>query len=200
MEQARRWYHGQALACFCSSTSLSQEILCLESEHISRILDKQSSADTSCPRGWATDADGNVLRYDDGTIVTTGYIPSIRVFRLDAQDTVRGFTDSEINKLDTGEDIGEVIVNDRVYFSVLKTELRYSINDSLRTGIFFDAGSIKVNSFTPTKLRTSTGITTKFVTPVGSLDLDFGVKTRRKRFSEGLREEFGRLHFSIGFF
>lgn len=147
-----------------------------------------------------TDENGDPLTYDDGQIVTTGYIPSIRVFRLDAQDTVRGFTDSEINKLDTGEDIGEVIVNDRVYFSVIKTEFRYSINDSLRAGLFFDAGSIRVNSYQPGKFRTSTGITTKFVTPVGSLDLDFGVKTRRRRFEGGLREEFGRLHFSIGFF
>lgn len=144
--------------------------------------------------------EGAVQTYDDGTVVPTGYIPSIRVFRLDGQDTIRGFTDEEINQLDDGRDIGEVIVTDRAYLQVFKSELRYSLSDNLRVGVFFDAGSIKLNSFQAGRLRTSSGITSKFVTPVGSLDLDFGVKSRRRRFDNGTREQFGRLHFSIGFF
>jgi outer membrane protein insertion porin family len=143
---------------------------------------------------------GSLQRYDDNTVVLTGYIPSIRVFRLDGQDTIRGFTDEEINQLDDGRDVGEVIVTDKAYLQVIKSELRYSINDNLRVGVFFDAGSIKLNEFNAGRLRTSTGITSKFVTPVGSLDLDFGVKSRRRRFNNGTREQFGRLHFSIGFF
>lgn len=143
---------------------------------------------------------GGLQRYNDGQIVLTGYIPSIRVFRLDGQDTVRGFTDEEINKLEDGRDIGEVIVTDKVFMQVYKSELRYSLSDSIGLGLFFDAGSIRVNQFKPTTFRTSAGSTFKFVTPVGSLDLDFGVKTRRRRFGGGNREQFGRLHFFIGFF
>lgn len=143
---------------------------------------------------------GGLQRYDDNQIVLTGYIPSIRVFRLDGQDTVRGFTDEEINKIDDGRDIGEVIVNDKVYMQVFKSELRYSFSDSIKLGVFFDAGSIQLGRFRPSHLRTSSGTTFKFVTPVGSLDLDFGVKTRRRRFDDSTREQFGRLHFFIGFF
>lgn len=146
------------------------------------------------------DSNGNVQRYEDGSVVLTGYIPSIRVFRLDGQDTIRGFTDDEINQIEDGRDIGQVIVSDRAYLQVLKSEVRYSINDSLRIGPFFDAGSIRLNEFQAGNLRTSYGITSKFVTPVGSLDLDFGVKSRRRRFLDGTREQFGRIHFSIGFF
>ncbi|MGB0453538.1 MAG: BamA/OMP85 family outer membrane protein [Bacteriovoracaceae bacterium] len=140
----------------------------------------------------------------NGETSAEGYIPSIKVFRLDGQDTIRGYKDSEINLLEGGQDIGEVIIDDEAYFLAYKTELRYSLNDQIVFGVFFDAGQVAVNSFSPTKVRTSLGNTFKFVTPVDSLDLDYGVKLKRRRTqisdTEQRREVFGRFHLSIGFF
>jgi len=136
----------------------------------------------------------------DGTPQTVGYIPSIKVFRLDAVDTIRGFGESEINRLKSGQNINEVRVQDRAYFSVFKFEPRYNLSDVTVLGVFFDAGRVSVDTFQPFDLRTSSGISFKYVTPVGTLDFDYGVKLRRETLSNGGQESFGRFHLSIGVF
>ncbi|MCO4793589.1 MAG: BamA/TamA family outer membrane protein [Bacteriovoracaceae bacterium] len=135
---------------------------------------------------------------NDGS--TTGYIPSIKVFRLDGVDTVRGYSNEEINVLDQNIDIGDVIITNKAYFANLKFEPRFRITDNFIMGPFFDAGRVYVDSFKPMNLRTSTGITLKLLTPVGSLDFDYGVKLKRQRKPNGDNEQFGRFHLSIGFF
>ena len=40
----------------------------------------------------------------------------------------------------------------------------------------------------------------KLLTPVGSLDFDYGVKLKRQIKPNGDNEQFGRFHLSIGFF
>jgi hydrogenase-4 component E len=47
-------------------------------------------------------------------------------------------------------------------------------------GIFFDAGRVSVNEFIPFNLRTSVGAGFKFLTPVGSLDFDYGIKFKER--------------------
>ena len=136
----------------------------------------------------------------DGTPQTVGYIPSIKVFRLDAVDTIRGFGESEINRLKSGTNINEVRVQDMAYFSVFKFEPRYSLSDVTVLGIFFDAGRVSVDTFQPLDLRTSSGISFKYVTPVGTLDFDYGIKLHRETLSNGGQESFGRFHLSIGVF
>lgn len=136
----------------------------------------------------------------DGSIRTRGYIPSIKVFRLDGFDIVRGYADNEINKLDNGEDITTQRVQGKAFFANLKFEPRYYVNDTFVVGPFLDAGRLFVETFRPADLRTSAGLTLKFLTPVGTLDFDYGVKLRRERFSGGNRESFGRFHLSIGYF
>ena len=49
-------------------------------------------------------------------------------------------------------------------------------------------------------MRFGAGVGVKLLTPVGSLDFDYGVKLKRKVFSSSQKEEFGRFHLSIGFF
>lgn len=136
----------------------------------------------------------------DGTTRTRGYIPSIKVFRLDGFDIVRGYADNEINKLDDGQDITTQRVQGKAFFANLKFEPRYYVNDTFVIGPFFDAGRLFVDTFRPLDLRTSAGLTFKFLTPVGTLDFDYGVKLRRDRFPGGNRESFGRFHLSIGYF
>tara|TARA_R110002072_G_scaffold288917_1_gene455563 strand:+ start:252206 stop:255028 length:2823 start_codon:yes stop_codon:yes gene_type:complete len=147
-----------------------------------------------------TDSTGAVVRNDDGSLRTKGYIPSIKVFRLDGYDNVRGFSDSEINRLGNGIDINEIRVQDKAYFTNFKFEPRYYLNDTIAFGLFFDAGRLFNGSFKPLDLRTSVGTSFKFLTPVGTLDFDYGVKTNRNYLNNGSREGFGRFHLSIGFF
>jgi outer membrane protein insertion porin family len=145
------------------------------------------------------DSDGNPIMVGDRAL-TRGYIPDIKVFRLTGSDIVRGFEDGEINRLVNGQDISEVLVTDRAYMMNLKVEPRFYINDSSMIGIFYDAGRVFVDEYDLNELRSSVGLSYKYLTPVGSLDIDYGIKLLRKRDSNGTLESPGRLHVSIGFF
>ncbi len=136
----------------------------------------------------------------DGSVVTEGYIPNIKVFRLAGMDNVRGYEDNEINTLVTGEDISEARVDDKAYMINLKVEPRFFLSDSSMIGFFYDAGRIFVDEYDLSRLRSSVGISFKYLTPVGSLDFDYGIKLLRKKDSDGRLESPGRLHVSIGFF
>ena len=147
-----------------------------------------------------------------GTIATTvavgrqqnessnGYIPSIKVFRLSGVDVVRGFDNTEINRLKDGTDISSIKVTQDAYFLNYKIEPRYFINDETMLGVFYDAGRVSVGKFEPTDLRKSVGISFKYLTPVGSLNFDYGFKLDRRTYNDGSREDPGRFHVSIGFF
>ncbi len=126
-------------------------------------------------------------------------IPSIKVFRLAGSDIIRGYSDEEMNVVNN-LDVSEVDVRDTVYMSLFKIEPRYFINDNLMLGVFADGGSLFLNSFTPFDVRSSVGISLKYLTPVGSLDFDYGHKLNRGRLPDGTEESPGRLHISIGFF
>ncbi|MGZ3788371.1 MAG: BamA/OMP85 family outer membrane protein [Bacteriovorax sp.] len=146
------------------------------------------------------DSSGKVLLNSNGVAKTHGYIPSIKVFRLDGYDEIRGFDGGEINRLMSGQPIGDVVVQNEAYFTAFKFEPRYNLTDALQLGLFFDAGRVYVDDFKPLDLRTSVGAGFKFLTPVGSLDFDYGVKLRRHIYPDGNRDSFGRFHLSIGFF
>ncbi|MGE3609406.1 MAG: outer membrane protein assembly factor [Bacteriovoracaceae bacterium] len=138
--------------------------------------------------------------YEDGMKKTQGYIPNIKVFRLTGMDIVRGFTDQEINRLGNGTDIAKVRVQNKAYMANFKFEPRYFVNDNFMTGVFFDAGRVYVDQVDLGDLRTSAGLTFKVLTPVGTLDFDYGIKLLRKRDADGRLESPGRFHVSIGFF
>ncbi|OFZ27129.1 MAG: hypothetical protein A2381_10765 [Bdellovibrionales bacterium RIFOXYB1_FULL_37_110] len=147
------------------------------------------------------------LASDTDTIIASegrarGYIPSREVFRLDGTDTVRGFDDTEINRLDDAQDsdIAEYVVGDKAFFSNYKIEPRFIVAENIMIGTFFDAGRVYVNSFEPLKVRTAVGLSLKILTPVGTLDFDYGVKLKRESYSGGERDSFGRFHLSIGYF
>jgi len=134
----------------------------------------------------------------DGTM--EGYIPNIKVFRLSGSDIIRGFDDTEMNTLVSGQDISEVRVNSRAYMVNFKIEPRYNLSDTTVFGLFYDAGRIFINELDMGELRSSVGFSFKYLTPVGTLDFDYGIKLLRKEDSSGRVESPGRLHVSIGFF
>ncbi len=146
------------------------------------------------------DGAGDPILDADGNTQTEGYIPSIKVFRLNGVDIVRGFAEDEINILLNDSDIGDTVIRNKAYFANLKFEARYAVTDTFVVGPFFDAGRVYVDQLQPLKLRTAAGLTFKYITPVGSLDFDYGVKLKRFRRSVQGRESFGRFHLSIGFF
>ena len=146
------------------------------------------------------DNSGTALENSNGVPRTHGYIPSIKVFRLDGYDEIRGYDDGEINRLRSGTPIGDKVVQGEAYFTAFKFEPRYNITDTIQIGIFLDAGRVFVDEFKPFDLRTSVGSGLKFLTPVGSLDFDYGIKLQRKSYSDGNRDSVGRFHLSIGFF
>ncbi len=128
-----------------------------------------------------------------------GHIPSIKVFRLNGVDIVRGYADDEINKVQTDRDIHNEVIK-KAYFTNLKIEPRFYLNDNTMLGVFFDAGRVYQDHIRPLHVRTSVGISLKFLTPVGSLNFEYGVKLSRKREGDGQLETPGRFHLSIGFF
>lgn len=146
------------------------------------------------------DEEGNQIFDDNGDMTTIGYIPKLKVFRLSSGDVLRGYSDDESSRLQDGTDVSDVFIRDKAYMLNFKLEPRYYLSDTSVVAFFFDAGRVYKDSFQPLKLNTSAGISFKILTPVGSLDFDYGVKLRRKRYSDSDRDSFGRLHVSIGQF
>lgn len=136
----------------------------------------------------------------NGVGQTAGYIPTIKVFRLTGMDIIRGYTDEEMNRLPDGKDISDVRITDKAYIANFKFEPRYFINDALMAGVFYDAGRVFADRMDLGELRDSAGLTFKIVTPVGTLDFDYGIKLLRKKDASGRLEDPGRFHVSIGFF
>tara|TARA_Y100000780_G_scaffold232593_1_gene268268 strand:+ start:127205 stop:129991 length:2787 start_codon:yes stop_codon:yes gene_type:complete len=152
------------------------------------------------PMGLGTFAISLAAGMQENLAKEDGYIPNIKVFRLNGVDVVRGYEDDEINRLPSGMDISEVQVDNKAYMAVLKLEPRFFISDTSMFGVFYDTGRVFVDSYDTSELRSSVGFTFKYLTPVGSLDFDYGIKLLRKKDESGSLESPGRLHVSIGFF
>lgn len=154
--------------------------------------------------GTLLNSNGNPIiredKFGETTVLREGAIPSIKVFRLTGVDQVRGFSEDEINRVEDGRDISEVLVQDKAYMTNIKIEPRYFVNDQMSVGVFYDAGSVQTHTYDPLELRDAAGVTFKFLTPVGSLDFDYGIKLLRKKMPDGTLESPGRVHISIGFF
>lgn len=129
-----------------------------------------------------------------------GFIPGIKTFRLIGADLVRGFSDEEINRLSNGEDISQFKVDDKAYLNSLKVEPRFYINENVMLGVFWDAGRVTVDRDEVFDLRQSVGLSFRVITPVGSINFDYGYKLDRKEYSTGEIESPGRFHLSIGLF
>jgi len=97
-------------------------------------------------RDYVYDSDGNPIYNINDEHQTSGYIPSVKVFRLDGVDIIRGFTDDEANILSNGEDIDDLIIQDKAMFTNIKIEPRYFLDDTVAIGVFWDAGRIFLDS------------------------------------------------------
>ena len=150
--------------------------------------------------GYQRNLADDILYNSSGYSFPRGFIPSIKLFRLHGVDTVRGFANNEVNQLDNGIDISESPVSGQAFFANIKLEPRYHVNDHFMLGPFFDAGNVYIDNFRPNKLHSAAGFSLKYLTPVGSINFDYGMKLKRRVFPNNSREKFGRFHLSIGIF
>ncbi len=155
-----------------------------------------------------TSETGGIRTNSNGQVQTKGNIPSIKVFRLAGTDIVRGYDDNEINTIEVPREVNEsgrlnvadYVVQQTAFMTNFKAEPRIFLNDNFMLGFFYDAGKVQVNSYRPFDLRQSVGLSLKYLTPVGTLDLDYGLKLDRRQLPDGTEESPGRIHISIGFF
>ena len=91
------------------------------------------------------------------------------------------------------------MIRDQAFFSNFKIEQRYYNSKSTVIGLFLDGGRVFVDHFVPLKVRTSIGISYKYLTPVGSLNFEYGIKIKRHRYN-ARRDSFGRFNLTIGSF
>ncbi len=154
-------------------------------------------------KNWANDikkdSSGNTVVDGFGNTEMEGFIPTIKGFRLSGVDLVRGYSEREINLVNLNQDIEELTISGSAYMTNLKIEPRYAFTEAITAALFFDAGSIQLDSFRPLNLRTAVGISLKYLTPVGTIDLDYGIKLKRKTTTYG-KESPGEFRLSIGFF
>lgn len=128
-------------------------------------------------------------------------IPISKLFRLNGVDVVRGFKEEEIN-IPSGYsiDVNSVRVYNSLYFTNIKAEFRYFLTKDLAIVPFIDAGRLYVGRFLDRPMRSSVGVGFRYVTPVGPLEIDFGIKLPRLRAASGDLESPSQIHFSIGLF
>ena len=127
------------------------------------------------------------------------YIPRVKVFRLEGVDNVRGYNSTEVNRVYGGEDISEFVIDDIASFFNFKAELRREVSPSVMLSSFYDLGKVMPKVFDFNNLNHSVGLSLKLLTPVGTLNLDYGLKLNRELVN-GEKEQFGRFHLMVGYF
>ena len=118
-------------------------------------------------------------------------IPISRRFYLGGSTTVRGFGQDEIAPL---ADDGETPVGGNALLQS-NTELRIPLPKSLGLLAFFDAGDVTkdFDHFYFDLMRTASGIGFRYMTPIGPISADYGIKLNRLP-----RESFGEFYITIG--
>jgi len=133
-----------------------------------------------------------------GIFQSKGYIPSLKVFRLSGLNAVRGYLEQEVNLINT-KDISEYRIDKSVSFLSGKLEYRIPYTENIYFGPFYDFGAIFIDKFEIKNLKHSIGSFIKFLTPVGTIDISYGIKLHRIN-NQQIKESFGEFDLLIGFF
>lgn len=117
-------------------------------------------------------------------------IPISERYFLGGRDSVRGFSENSIGP--TGAD-GHAIGGDFVVN--LSGEFRVPVGRGFAVAVFSDGGGVFLlsDSLSLHDFRKSAGFGLRYMTPVGPLSLDYGIKLDRRS-----DESFGEFHFSVG--
>lgn len=100
-------------------------------------------------------------------------VPLIKQFALGGVNSLRGFSEQELNVQAT--DPTKRVQGFMTYVNY-RTQLDFYATNSLIFGPFLDAGNLKVDDFSLGNLRYGTGAGMRYVTPVGPVNFDWGFK------------------------
>src|SRR6185295_17918410 len=125
----------------------------------------------------------------DGTPTDTpggGFIPLIKQFALGGANSLRGFTDQELN-------IQDFILQGFATYVNYRTQLDLPFSGALRFGPFLDAANLNHDVYSLGNLQFGAGFGFHYQTPVGPVNLDWGFKLNPK-----VNTDTNHIYFSIG--
>ncbi len=125
------------------------------------------------------------------TIGNNVIVPTNELLFLGGDDTVRGYSADSLGPVNTaGDAIG---AKTRWIFN---EELRFRLFHPFYLAAFFDMGALgnQFGDLTWNATRESYGFGIRYITPVGPLRADYGIKIRRRT-----GESFGRFHLTFGY-
>ena len=109
----------------------------------------------------------------DGTLDPRVSVPLIKQFALGGVNSIRGFTEQEINVQAT--DPNRRVQGFLTYVNY-RTQLDFYPSQAFSIGPFLDAGNLRVDDFSLGILRFGSGVGFRYVTPVGPVNFDWGFK------------------------
>ncbi len=140
------------------------------------------------------------LNKDTGNKVGVPY--DKKGFILGGRATIRGFDLGADEVLPSKEDLGIKDDNPTYYLktnanmNLIKSELRFPLYNDLGGNVFYDGGMVNISGLNISdNYRDAIGIGIRYITPLGSVNLEVGQKLDRKA-----NEDLYRLHLSIGSF
>jgi outer membrane protein insertion porin family len=113
-------------------------------------------------------------------------IPVIKQFTLGGAGSLRGFNEQEIN-------IQNISLLGTLAYVNYRTQLDLPFSGPLRFGPFLDAGNLYVDSYSLGNLRYGTGFGFHYLSPVGPVNFDLGLKLAPRP-----DEDKYKFYFSIG--
>lgn len=128
---------------------------------------------------WYGSVRGGLLRnfanpYDrSGKLDPQITVPLIKQFALGGVNSIRGFTEQEIN---VQSDNPDRRVQGQLTYVNYRTQIDFYPNPSVSIGPFLDAGNLRLDSFSFGNLRFGSGLGLRYVTPAGPVNFDWGFK------------------------
>ncbi|MBU6153487.1 MAG: BamA/TamA family outer membrane protein [Bdellovibrionales bacterium] len=100
-------------------------------------------------------------------------VPLIKQFALGGINSIRGFTEQEINV--QAEDSDRRVSGYLTYINY-RTQIDFYPSPQVSIGPFLDAGNLQTDAFSLGNLRFGSGVGLRYVTPVGPVNFDWGFK------------------------
>lgn len=128
-------------------------------------------------------------------------VPLFKQFALGGINSVRGFLFQGINIGNRGnESITAFSIQGTLTYVNYRSQVDFSISESLKMGPFFDAANLLVDDFSFNReMRYGAGVGLRYMTPIGPANFDWGFNLEPKVIPRtGLTEPSNQFYFSLG--